>query len=677
MTLSDSLPIQFWAVADETFNEKTICGLRKQDCFCQPFQCDDTIVLQYEDIGPLTLRIYDSDANELGQIEFSEVDTDIWQASFSFNDFGVCDKQVQLKITSPDIINGNFDSNLTGWEQYFPSTEAWSWDAPSFTSYSSADDTKEWYCIVKNGSRLISAGGSGSTGEAQTSDDDGKTWTAITAAPINALVWTAIAGDGSANLVVVSTKTQNTSFRYSTNNGDTWLSKTITGSYHWKGVAYGNGIWVAVNSDNSNSVYKVGSPGGTWSAGSLSSGSYNAIIYAGSKFVAIGYLSSVSYVKYSSDGLTWSSGTPSANVNWTALTYGNGLYVAVASTGEVMTSPDAITWTNRTPSSTDAWTSIAYANDYFMAVSSSGTMMKSLDGITWSSQTIPASNSWQGICWGTAYMVAVSKDGTDRVMVGHTGRAISLVGTTYDTSMNLRQPFLFLQGVTYTLSFILYTTNASTSCAVFLGSSWPTGQIGASFPSETIGSITDGTVYSYTFTPTTEYQWINFRVKESSGGAETVGITAINILEVDHYKSDCIDVKTSQDCTQLIEYSNTDDFDGITYTSQSPDPIFYLRIPALFYQESNPQEQEDIDLTDGVIVTLLQEIQEKTLLETGYMPNYMHKKLQKVLMCDTIIVDGNQYRRRDPYQDTPVKGYNLKKATVLLTRYDSVERNTI
>lgn len=142
-------------------------------------------------------------------------------------------------------------------------------------------------------------------------------------------------------------------------------------------------------------------------------------------------------------------------------------------------------------------------------------------------------------------------------------------------------------------------------------------------------------------------------------------------------KSDPLDIKISHQDTIQIEYYNTSNFDGIQYLESSPPPAFYLRIPAVFNEERNPQEQEDVELSNGEIVTIRQSIQQKKLLETGYMPNYMHLKLQKVLMHDTVIIDGETWRKRDSYDDSPVRKYNLKTAKVLLTKYDSVEKNTI
>lgn len=143
------------------------------------------------------------------------------------------------------------------------------------------------------------------------------------------------------------------------------------------------------------------------------------------------------------------------------------------------------------------------------------------------------------------------------------------------------------------------------------------------------------------------------------------------------FKSDCIKFVTPGDCHKVITYSNSKDFSGLFFHEASPNPDFYILVRAVFEQEENPQEQEDIELSDGRVVTLRQTIQEKRLLETDYMPNYMHRKLQKILMLDTVSIDDTYWRKRDPYETRPVKKYNMKTGQVWLTKYDSVEKNTI
>lgn len=141
-------------------------------------------------------------------------------------------------------------------------------------------------------------------------------------------------------------------------------------------------------------------------------------------------------------------------------------------------------------------------------------------------------------------------------------------------------------------------------------------------------------------------------------------------------QSDCIDIRNNHQCSKLMEYTNSDDFDGIVY-NLSPPPTFYLRVPAQLLEDENPQTQEDLELSNGVIVTVRQTIQEKSILKLGFMPPYMHTKVQKVLMHDTVISDGIQWKRRDAYEAPRIEDYPLKKGEVLLTKYNSVLKNTI
>jgi hypothetical protein len=72
----------------------------------------------------------------------------------------------------------------------------------------------------------------------------------------------------------------------------------------------------------------------------------------------------------------WTIRTSAANNDWRSVTYGNGLFVAVAYTGtgnRVMTSSDGINWTIRTSAADNYWYSVTYGNGLFVAVASTGT----------------------------------------------------------------------------------------------------------------------------------------------------------------------------------------------------------------------------------------------------------------------------------------------------------------
>jgi hypothetical protein len=74
------------------------------------------------------------------------------------------------------------------------------------------------------------------------------------------------------------------------------------------------------------------------------------------------------------------------------------------------------------------------------------------------------------------------------------------------------------------------------------------------------------------------------------------------------------------DCDVTIHYTNSENFDNLLYEI-SPQPQFQITVPAQFEEEENPQDREDLELSNGEIVTLRQTIQQKRRLKLGFMPN--------------------------------------------------------
>ena len=74
-------------------------------------------------------------------------------------------------------------------------------------------------------------------------------------------------------------------------------------------------------------------------------------------------------------GIDWTIQNMGFDLNWFSVTYGNGLFVAVAGNGtgnRVMTSPDGTNWTARTSAADNTWDSVTYGNGIFVAVAQSG-----------------------------------------------------------------------------------------------------------------------------------------------------------------------------------------------------------------------------------------------------------------------------------------------------------------
>jgi predicted RecA/RadA family phage recombinase len=161
---------------------------------------------------------------------------------------------------------------------------------------------------------------------------------------------------------------------------------------------------------------------------SAADNSWFSVTYGNGLFVAVAITGTGNRVMTSPDGINWTIRTSAADNDWRSVTYGNGLFVAVANTGSgnrVMTSPDGINWTIRTSAADNSWFSVTYDNGLFVAVAITGTgnrVMTSPDGINWTIRTSAADNSWLSVTYGNGLFVAVANSGSgNRVMTSPDG----------------------------------------------------------------------------------------------------------------------------------------------------------------------------------------------------------------------------------------------------------------
>jgi hypothetical protein len=211
------------------------------------------------------------------------------------------------------------------------------------------------------------------------------------------------------------------------NGTDTVLTPT---NLHWDNTNSRLGIGITaprvaleVNADQIIDASNV------WTARtSAADNNWFGVTYGNGLFVAVAATGSGDRVMTSPDGITWTARTSAADNDWRSVTYGNGLFVAVAVTGSgnrVMTSPDGITWTARTSAANNEWFSVTYGNGLFVAVAGSGSgnrVMTSPDGITWTARTSAADNSWLSVTYGNGLFVAVAVTGSgNRVMTSPDG----------------------------------------------------------------------------------------------------------------------------------------------------------------------------------------------------------------------------------------------------------------
>ena len=234
-----------------------------------------------------------------------------------------------------------------------------------------------------------------------------------------------------------------------TNNDITaWQGVGVTNGY--RDIAFGNSLFVGTF----GGARAYSSDGITWTESTPLNWQAEYVTFGNGLFVAIGFASVLgvptSYIFTSPNGITWTSRTPSEAMWFQDISYGNGLFVAVARTGtnRIMTSPDGITWTSRTTTITPTFSGVAYGAGVWVAVcdtSPGGSTFTSYDGITWDEQSTAFSAStilyadgkftignyysvdgftWisntipfapEAITYGNGYFVAVNDSGTNRI----------------------------------------------------------------------------------------------------------------------------------------------------------------------------------------------------------------------------------------------------------------------
>ena len=142
-----------------------------------------------------------------------------------------------------------------------------------------------------------------------------------------------------------------------------------------------------------------------------SSEQWFGVTYGNGVFVAIadGNGSGSNKFAYSTNGTAWTATTVSNKI-WKKVAYGNGKFIAVASDGTMISSANGATWSAVVAAPVITYSSLTYGNGYWVAVASGGTASAySADGVTWTSSTLPEGADWNDIVYGKGKFVAVAQ----------------------------------------------------------------------------------------------------------------------------------------------------------------------------------------------------------------------------------------------------------------------------
>lgn len=217
-------------------------------------------------------------------------------------------------------------------------------------------------------------------------------------------------------------------------DGVTWTLQDASTNATWVSVAYGAGVFSAVNNNTTGSRIMYSSDGFTWSSsgvttGSVAIGTAYHITYENGWFLISRQNSSIneSRVIKSTNGINFTNTlieSGSQNPITTEIIYGSSHFVGIANSGILRRSTDTSSWTNSSYSTlfggitVNSFHGLTYgvrastSTPYYYAVarsrSSSQVIYSTDQGVSWTSQTITTTTGWNSICYANGIVVAVN-----------------------------------------------------------------------------------------------------------------------------------------------------------------------------------------------------------------------------------------------------------------------------
>ena len=243
--------------------------------------------------------------------------------------------------------------------------------------------------------RMPTATGSPQSATVRILDNDGPLrWNLRHQAPIGGGVgvgfgagkFVAVGYDWSAERGVIATSS----------DGLNWAAQRVPdGRYSLRDVAYGNGRFVAIGDEGAMLTSETGEE---WVVAASGQGGGGRIIFGNGQFlVLIWNWPRQNFVLTSADGTQWVRSDLSESVS--AITAGNGQFVAVGAKGAILTSPDGQAWARQTSPTQLDLQAVGFGDGMYLAISSNDWekqqihLLSSLDGIQWAVQTVAQTES--------------------------------------------------------------------------------------------------------------------------------------------------------------------------------------------------------------------------------------------------------------------------------------------
>lgn len=302
-------------------------------------------------------------------------------------------------------------------------------------SIASGISDSTWTSATKGNDRWVAVGNGGVIA---TSDDDGESWTARTAAAandFNKVIWSSV------HELFITVASSGTGNRVQTSpDGETWTVRTSAADLLWVSIDEDeSGNLVAVAADRGTNSVMTSSDAFAWTSQTSIDGAWRDIQYTGTEWVAIS--NAGTKCMRSTNRTTWSAiaTLPTAR-NWNSLSWNGTQLLAVeyetpTTTTYVAYSIDGgLNWTEQaTTGIEDRVIDHVYdpVTEMYTCIMFTGPTVQSAqsrDGLDWVGYATPQANDWRGMGVDNGVVVAVGITGSGtRAMVGtytNTNRAI-------------------------------------------------------------------------------------------------------------------------------------------------------------------------------------------------------------------------------------------------------------
>jgi hypothetical protein len=210
----------------------------------------------------------------------------------------------------------------------------------------------------------------------------------------------------------------------------TWVPQTSPASGALSSLAFGSGVFVAVGSGGEIltspdaiawTVRRAGQMERLW-----------CVAATGAGFVAVG---SGGVVVQSSDGISWSAQAIAGAPLLRTVVQGTSGLFAISESGGLWSSADGSAWTRISPGEGAALAAVTSgAAGPFVAVGTSGTILTSPDGFAWTPEVSPTDANIEGVAFGLSKFVAVGSGGM--VLNSADGHAWTAVASGSATSLH-------------------------------------------------------------------------------------------------------------------------------------------------------------------------------------------------------------------------------------------------